>query len=139
LAKHRKVFTAEEANGLIPRLEIIVLELQMSATRLRGKLRELAQTGHAVEGLTLSQIVGPQPELRAIASKMGELAGRIESFGCLLKDVDQGLIDFPFESRGHLAFLCWQLGEPQVIAWHSLRGGFGQRKPLPGASKPYLN
>lgn len=139
MAKHRKVFTADEANGLIPRLEIIVLELQMSANQLRERIRNLVQNGHSVDGLTLPQIVRRYPELRTTAERMGELAGRIESFGCLLKDVEQGLIDFPFEANGDLAFLCWQLGEPQVIAWHSLRGGFGQRRLLPGVSKPYLN
>jgi hypothetical protein len=38
-----------------------------------------------------------------------------------------------------VVFLCWQYGEQQVLAWHSIDSGFAQRRPLPDASKPYLN
>ena len=71
---------------------------------------------------------------------MAELTRKIESYGCFLKDIDLGLVDFPGEIQGDdVAFLCWQIGEPRIIAWHSVESGFGQRKPLPGGKKPYLN
>ena len=72
-------------------------------------------------------------------------ASEIQEMGCFLKDIDQGLVDFPFliEAEGddedEVVFLCWQYGEQQIVAWHSIEGGFGQRQPLPGASKPLLN
>ena len=75
-----------------------------------------------------------------------EIASEIEEMGCFLKDVDQGLIDFPFlidaseaDEEEQVVFLCWQYGEPQVVAWHAIDSGFSDRHPLPGASKPLLN
>jgi len=70
---------------------------------------------------------------------MAEIATEIEEMGCFLKDIDLGLVDFPSEMEGDVVFLCWQYGEAQVIAWHSIESGFGQRRPLPDAAKPYLN
>ena len=54
--------------------------------------------------------------------------------GCFLKDIDQGLVDFPFlieadgDDEDEVVFLCWQYGEPHIVAWHSIEGGFGQRR-----------
>lgn len=70
---------------------------------------------------------------------MSEIAGQIEELGCFLKDIDQGLVDFPCEVGNEIVFLCWQFGESRVIAWHPIEGGFGDRKPIPGARKAYLN
>ncbi len=141
MAKHRfgKLFSTEEANGLIPRLEIIVRDLQLEANRLRARIRELVATDSAIDGMGPREIVRRHPELKSITANMAELAARIEAFGCVLKDVDQGLIDFPFEADGDVAFLCWQFGEQRIIAWHSIDAGFSRRRLLPGAPKTYLN
>jgi hypothetical protein len=31
---------------------------------------------------------------------------------------------------GHEVYLCWRLGEPEVIYWHELHTGFAGRKRL---------
>ena len=67
------------------------------------------------------------------------MAGQVEGLGCFLKDIDQGLVDFPYEIEDDVVFLCWQSGERQIIAWHSIDSGFSDRRPLPGVNKPYLN
>jgi hypothetical protein len=141
LPKYRfeKLFSAEEANQLIPRLEFLVRRLQMQANSLRARIREIAGRDSSILGLELADVVGRHPELRPFAAAMAEAAGAIESLGCLLKDIDQGLVDFPGEIGEQVVFLCWQFGEPHIVAWHALDSGFAERKPLPGAAKLYLN
>ena len=135
-----KLFTAREANELIPTLEVLIRELQLRANDLRERIGALLNHDVAIENERLAQIIERYPQLREPAARMAEIAGRIDSLGCFLKDIDQGLIDFPWElDDGDVAFLCWQFGEAAVIAWHPVEGGFGQRRPLPGAAKPYLN
>jgi len=73
------------------------------------------------------------------AARMAEMAGQVEALGGFLKDIDQGLIDFPYEIEDDVVFLCWQSGECQIIAWHTIDSGFSDRRPLPGVNKPYLN
>jgi hypothetical protein len=142
LANYRfdKLFTPWEANELIPTLEVLIRELQVCANKLRSQIAEIIKVDHNIENLQLAQIVERYPQLGAPAARMAELARKIESYGCFLKDIDQGLIDFPWEIQDDdVVFLCWQIGEPRIIAWHSVESGFGQRKPLPGGTKPYLN
>ena len=148
MAKHQfeKVFTVEEANALIPRMEILVRGLQVEADALRARIRELARRhDSSVAGMPLSDLVERYPELKDNAARMAEMAGQVEALGCFLKDIDQGLVDFPFligaegDEEDDVVFLCWQYGEPRIVAWHSIESGFGQRQPLPGASKPLLN
>ncbi len=147
LARQRshKLFNAEQANQLIPKLEILVRELQVQANALRERVRELSRHDDRLSGLELPDVLERYPELAPLAEHMSELAAEIGSMGCLLKDIDLGLVDFPFQldevgaGEDGIGFLCWQFGEPRIVAWHPIDGGFASRRPLPGASKVYLN
>ena len=142
MAKHHfeKLFTVDEANALIPRMEILVRELQVEADALRERIRELARRhDSSVAGMPLSDLVERYPELKDNAARMAEMAGQVENLGCFLKDIDLGLVDFPYEIEDDVVFLCWQSGERQIIAWHTIDSGFADRRPLPGVNKPYLN
>ena len=50
--------------------------------------------------------------------------------GCVVKDLELGLIDFYSVRGDRLIFLCWQAGEEEVAYWHTLSGGFRQRRPI---------
>ena len=124
---------------MLPRLELLVQRAQNQVRSLRARVAELAQTDETIHGMELNDIVARHPELRTYTDSIAEAAGTIEEMGCVLKDIDTGLVDFPAQLGEEVVFLCWQSGEPRVIAWHSLEGGFAGRQALPGASKPYLN
>jgi hypothetical protein len=135
-----KIFTPAEANELIPRLEILIRQAQALADEFRREIEQLVKLDPATRRLDIPQMIERNPRLRLPAARMTEVAQKIESYGCVLKDIDQGLIDFPCEiDDDHVVFLCWQFGEPVVVAWHPVEGGFAQRQPLPGARKPYLH
>lgn len=115
-------------------------ELQLRTGELRAQINAILEVDPGIEALQLPQIINRYPHLGEPAARMAELANKIESLGCFLKDIDQGLVDFPWEIEDNrVVFLCWQFGEASVIAWHPVDGGFGQRQALPGTAKPYLN
>lgn len=128
-----RLFSEEEANELIPRLEILMRRLQAQAASLRERIDELSVNDPSLMHSEMNEIVGRYPELRTFATNMAEAAAQIESFGCILKDIDLGLVDFPYDSGEDVVFLCWQFGEPRVVAWHTVESGFANRQPLPGA------
>ena len=66
----------------------------------------------------------PLSERHAVASELQEL-------GLLVKDLDEGLVDFPALSGDEEVLLCWQLGEDEVAYWHTVDDGFAGRKHLP--------
>jgi hypothetical protein len=134
-----KLFSPEEANELIPRLQVLIADLQIAASQVRERIAELSAHDPGLLDKTLRQIIKRYPELAAPSTRMAEVVEQIESMGCLLKDIDQGLIDFPSDNGDEIVFLCWEYGEPRVIAWHPVDAGFAARQPLPGATKRYLN
>ena len=62
---------------------------------------------------------------------MVTLVQKIHSMTIELKDLDTGLIDFPhLRPNGEEVYLCYRLGEPTIVAWHTIQGGFGGRRGL---------
>jgi len=47
-----------------------------------------------------------------------------------LKDYEMGLIDFPAVHQGREVYLCWKLGEKQIVAWHEVDAGFSGRRDV---------
>jgi hypothetical protein len=55
---------------------------------------------------------------------------RVQEFGCLVKDLDIGLIDFPTVFKGEEVYLCWKLGEGSIQFWHGVQEGFRGRRAI---------
>ena len=134
----KRLFTVEEANALMPKLELIMGKLQRHALVLREQVSELSQlTGQQADELTTAQILELRPQLSSVVEELEALLGEIEACGGELKGVDLGLVDFPAEREGEFILLCWQYGEKEIDYYHSFEAGFAGRKPLaPGQERP---
>ena len=53
-----------------------------------------------------------------------------EEIGCVVKDLEIGLVDFPAKFRGQEVYLCWRVGEPDIAFWHPVDEGFAGRRPI---------
>ncbi len=132
-----RYFTVEEANALLPTLE---LELGGLA-RLRSELEQaIVAVGGAEVAMGVLQRGEDGPagretavaRLRGLADQVATAVERVNALGCVLKDIEAGLVDFYALREDEPVFLCWQLGEPAVAHWHSLEGGFAAREPIEG-------
>ncbi len=129
-----KLFTLREANNLLPRLEPWMRLLIARRMELREHQEELAafrtlasRSGGAFPG---GRYARAKSESTRLLAKIHDGVKEIESLGCVVKDLDHGLVDFPAR-RGHeQVYLCWRLGEPEIRHWHGLQEGFAGRKPL---------
>jgi len=72
----------------------------------------------------------PPPRFGELKLEIHRLIHRIESLGCVVKDIDLGLIDFPSSRDGEPIYLCWKAGESTVAHWHGPDEGFRSRKML---------
>lgn len=54
----------------------------------------------------------------------------IRGFGCEVKDLNGGLLDFLSERNGRDVYLCWRYGEPTISYYHELHTGFNGRRPV---------
>ena len=66
----------------------------------------------------------------------GELQAVLNK-GLIVKDLDQGLVDFPFRFQGKEVFLCWKLGEKSILYWHEADSGFRGRQLILNLDRVY--
>src|SRR6266545_1512084 len=84
-------------------------------------------------GLDPERVRELQEEAAEVGAEIALLVGELEAAGVQVKDLDQGLIDFPARhpENHETVLLCWHLGEDGVQYWHGVQEGFAGRKPLP--------
>jgi hypothetical protein len=63
-------------------------------------------------------------------AEIEDLINRIQSYGCVLKSIESGLVDFLCERDGRDVFLCWRYGEPSIEFYHEVHSGFQGRRAL---------
>ncbi len=58
-----------------------------------------------------------------------DIMERLSAMGVLVKSLDEGLIDFPcLRKEGEEVYLCYKLGETDILFWHPIDEGFAERK-----------
>jgi hypothetical protein len=135
-----RFFTLDEANALIPRLEMVMERMQRRGMELRDAIGDLStELGRPPLEVEITELMERSPDLQAAATELEELIEEIEAYGAQFKGIDLGLVDFPSEVDGQFGLLCWQYGEKEITHWHTEESGFAGRRPLPSADRtPYL-
>jgi hypothetical protein len=128
-------FDLEEANGLVPRLTLEFARLARLREEIASVAKELGGPDAAVELLDRRRVPAAQEvrsaeHLRALADDVNRTLERVHDLGCVVKDVELGLVDFYGAVEGKRVFLCWQFGEGAVGYFHGLDEGFSERRPL---------
>ena len=136
-----RFFTLEEANALVPALQIEFGRIARARSEIGPVIGALGGADASMAILRDEGLLPPGQEaeaarLRSLASEITEAVERVNDLGCLVKDVDTGLVDFYALQDGEAVFLCWQFGERAVSHWHALDEGFAGRKPIEGATEP---
>ena len=129
-----RLFTLEEATALLDQLREHVLamqackrEIDVVRDRLSGAAERSSGNGHVQDEAELGS---DRRRAEALVDDLNQHLAAINEAGVEMKDVDQGLLDFPSERDGRVVFLCWKLGEDRIAWWHDVDAGFAGRQPL---------
>lgn len=128
-------FRIEQAEALLKEVESAIrnaIELKHFYQEAESVLRQeseriLLSGGAAVDRPRLQ---AERSRRDTCARKLQEAIEQIHSFGCEVKDLDIGLIDFRSLYQGREVYLCWKLGEPRIEYWHGIEEGFRGRKKI---------
>ena len=131
----QRIFTLPEAERTLREVE----PLLSSAVDCRRKLAEAEEKlGQITSRIMMMGGILVNTELTSklreerehLATIIREALEGIEATGCLVKDLDTGLLDFPARIGGEEVYLCWRLGEGRIRFYHRQDEGFSGRKPL---------
>jgi hypothetical protein len=128
-------FTPEEANAALaevrPLVERMVAHRRAHIEALeRQEELEVRIRGNG-GGIPPAQLAEAAAEVEREARSLARVIDEIAEQGAEVKDLDEGLIDFPAFRRGETVLLCWKLGEDRIRYWHAVEDGFAGRQPLP--------
>ncbi|HLC32225.1 MAG TPA: DUF2203 domain-containing protein [Candidatus Nanoarchaeia archaeon] len=127
-------FTIEQAEKVIPKIE----RLLKKAQRVREKLSWLLDEYDGVVEVNdefgfhffLTESVPVNKEFHRLYYQFYGAIESMNDLGVIVKDIDEGLIDFPFKIGKKEVFLCWQLGEERIEYWHDCESGFEERQKI---------
>jgi hypothetical protein len=130
-----KTFTLDEAQSLLPVLESLLkraLEGKESAQKVESGLSDLARRIYLSGGMRVDvdEVTKQRTEMEAHLERVRESITEIDAIGVQVKDLDEGLLDFPCRLDDEVVLLCWRMGEPAIEHWHSMDTGFKDRQPV---------
>lgn len=130
-----RLFTLTEAERARHELEPFLVEAMECRKKLSGLEQDLTSVSARI--MMMGGVVVPYEKLAALRVEHRQLAeslkmalNRILQTGCLIKDLDIGLLDFPAVIDNEDVYLCWKLGEDRIRFYHRQDEGFAGRKPL---------
>lgn len=130
-----KTFTLEEASSLLPVLDSLLKRAVGAKEKVELRQLEIAALSHRImlHGGVLVRVADAarrRAEHDHALKEAKDLIAEIDSIGVQVKDLDTGLLDFPFQLGDDIVLLCWKLGETEISWWHSIEDGFRGRRPL---------
>ena len=130
-----KTFTLGEAQTLLPVLEALLRKAQGAGARsseLESEMQQLTQRIFLTGGMhvNVSEAARRRAEREKALQEARDTLAEIDEIGVQVKDLEQGLLDFPCLLDGQTVLLCWKQGEKEIGFWHTTEDGFAGRKPL---------
>ena len=130
-----KYFSRREAEELLPMIEPQVKEARRQKQQIDALKEELAKAASRIMVLggsspPYAELARRKMESDQAMQQLQETINKIQESGCVVKDLDLGLVDFPSLMKGEEVYLCWKLGEEHIGFWHGIEEGFSGRKPL---------
>ncbi len=134
----KKYFTIEEAEKALPKVKRLLGKLHT----LKAQVNFLADQKEAPIELTdpfsedeiyrfaFMQEIKLNRELHKHTYDFFTILDQLNELGCIVKDLDAGLVDFPHRLNGRDVWLCWKEGEHRITSWHDVDGGFENRRPI---------
>ena len=121
------IFTRSEASSVLPRLKPLLQDIRGEWLRIKELNPEIQKTREK------AMLDGYSPygvEYVESVSQLMHVMSQVREMGVLIKDLDKGLVDFPYLKHERVVYLCWHLGEESIEYWHETESGFSSEEPL---------
>jgi hypothetical protein len=138
----KRYYTVGEANAQVDRLSELFGRVMQLRAQLKAIYQRLDEAGFAPTQEQQEDPEGDEDDklpadverdrrlFFGMAEALKEQVEAILATGCVIKDIEVGLVDWLASHHGREIWLCWKYGERQVEFWHELTSGFDSRRPV---------
>lgn len=135
-AAGQRLFTVEEANTMLPLVRAIVADLVGLAHDVIDRWDRLSCLLAGRESMDpddpyAEELVQVGKELEEDCRRLRGYADELLELGVEPKSAVEGLVDFPAIIEGRVVYLCWKLGEPEILFWHEADAEYEDRRRVP--------
>lgn len=130
-----RFFTLQQAEKVLPDVAAAIrqaIALKTEFEEAETAWQNFSQRVTMLGGVQVdrTRLLEQKQRRETAARDLEQALEKVHQFGCLVKDLDIGLIDFPTLFQGQEVYLCWKLGEDGIQFWHGVDEGFRGRKPI---------
>lgn len=125
-------FSIDEANALVPQLEILLktlFEKRAAHERLHDHLF-MSELIHEAVKETKTDTSSDAREVDGGLEDFEAEMKAIRGLGCFLRSLERGVVEFPAEHQGQTVFFCWKKGEKSVAFYRPAQSPLHERFPL---------
>ncbi|MEK6861761.1 MAG: DUF2203 domain-containing protein [Nanoarchaeota archaeon] len=124
----KRYFSLEEAEQIIPDIRKDLMKL----IKLKNSINTLSEVDIEFDDEYVNDRFDTtfNKELHKMSYGFYKIIDKLEKIGCILRDIDIGLIDFLSVHNGKEICLCYRIDENRIAYWHELYDGFEGRRPL---------
>jgi hypothetical protein len=139
-----RIFSLRDAERLRVQLEPVLIdaiEARRKLSEIDDELGKLAERAQQSGGLMIAHDKAARQRLEhnRLGGVIRDALEKIQATGCVVKDLEIGLLDFPARINGEPVYLCWRLGEDRIRFYHAQDEGFAGRKPIDPRDTDYRN
>ncbi len=130
-----RYFTLQEAESMIPMVQESLesaIDAKARIEAIESEMQELSSRISMLGGIEVNpdHVARQKLERVSLVQSVEADVRKIQRSGCLVKDLDMGLLDFPALLNGEEVYLCWKLGETKIEWWHSTHDGYSGRRRI---------
>ena len=130
-----RFFTLQQAARLLPEVESAIreaIDAKSAYEEAEEEIQNFSRRIMMLGGVRVdhTRVIEHRDRRESSAQLLKAAIEKIQEIGCLVKDLDIGLIDFPTLLHGEEVYLCWKLGESGIHFWHGVQEGFQGRKAI---------
>ena len=123
-----RYFTLKKAQDTLPQIIKLVKKL-ININRSLNALFSI-EIKYDQEDEELQNITRKNKEYHRLSYEFFTTLELVNDIGCILKDLENGIVDFYSKHEGRDVLLCWHLGEEKIEYWHDVSGGFVGRRQV---------
>ena len=124
----KKYYTVSEAEDIIPLLKPRIVNLMRLSRAI--EFLEAVDIQYENEYETIRQDIMMNKKFHHFSLKFCKEVEKLLKIGVVLKDAEEGVVNFFSLHEGQEIFLCWKLGEHKIDSWHRINDSYDMRKPV---------